>query len=31
MSIEILIKKCTGCSLCLKSCPFGAIEILEKK
>jgi len=30
-SINILSDKCTGCKLCLKSCPFGAIKIEEKK
>ncbi|MFA5093076.1 MAG: FAD-binding protein [Candidatus Omnitrophota bacterium] len=31
MSIAIIIEKCTGCSLCLKACPFGAIQIINKK
>lgn len=30
MSIKIIGEKCTGCSLCLKSCGQGAIEISEK-
>jgi len=31
MSIQIIIEKCTGCSLCVKACPFGAIKIENKK
>ncbi len=31
MSIRVLNEKCTGCKLCVKSCPFGAIEIADKK
>jgi len=31
MSIAIIIEKCTGCSLCLKVCPFDAIRIMDKK
>lgn len=31
MPIEIIIEKCTGCSLCLKACPFDAIRIMDKK
>lgn len=31
MSVYILGDKCVGCSACLKSCPFGAIEIKDKK
>ena len=29
--IKIIPEKCTGCRLCLKACPFGAIEIVNKK
>jgi len=31
MSIKVINEKCTGCKLCIKSCPFGAIEISNKK
>lgn len=31
MSIRIITEKCTGCSLCLKACPFAAITIVNKK
>lgn len=31
MAIQIIIEKCTGCSLCVTACPFDAIRILEKK
>ena len=31
MSIKIILEKCTGCSLCVKACPFNAISIVEKK
>ncbi len=30
MSIIVLKDKCTGCKLCIKACPFGAIAIEEK-
>ncbi len=30
MSIKLIKEKCTGCSLCLRSCAYGAIEIKEK-
>ncbi|MCX5791052.1 MAG: electron transfer flavoprotein subunit alpha [Elusimicrobia bacterium] len=30
-SIKILLDKCTGCTLCVKSCPFGAIHMAERK
>jgi len=31
MSIQIIVEKCTGCALCVKSCPFGAIQVKDKK
>ncbi len=31
MAIKIILEKCTGCSLCVKTCPFGAISVAEKK
>lgn len=31
MGVRILKEKCIGCKLCLKSCPFNAIEIKEGK
>lgn len=31
MPIQIILDKCTGCSLCLKVCPFDAIRIMDKK
>jgi len=31
MSIKIDKNKCTGCTLCVKVCPFSAIEIKDKK
>ncbi len=30
-SITILLDKCTGCTLCVRSCPFGAIHMANKK
>ncbi|MDP2912975.1 MAG: electron transfer flavoprotein subunit alpha [Candidatus Omnitrophota bacterium] len=29
--IQILLDKCTGCTLCVKSCPFGAVHMANKK
>ncbi len=29
--ITVLIEKCSGCKICIKSCPFSAIEIKDKK
>ncbi len=31
MALKLLIEKCTGCSLCIKVCPFDAIRIMNKK
>jgi len=31
MAIHIISEKCTGCSLCIKVCPFDAIRIMDKK
>jgi len=31
MSIKIIKDKCTGCKMCIKVCPFGALEVVEKK
>jgi electron transfer flavoprotein alpha subunit len=30
MSIKVLKDKCTGCTLCVRACPFGAIKVVEK-
>ncbi|MFC1668598.1 FAD-binding protein [Chlamydiota bacterium] len=30
MSIEVIIDKCVGCSLCLKACPYNAIKMEDK-
>lgn len=30
-SIRVIYEKCIGCKLCIKSCPFGSIEVIEKK
>ncbi|MFH1783376.1 MAG: electron transfer flavoprotein subunit alpha [bacterium] len=30
MKIEVIKEKCTGCKLCVPSCPFAAIEIVAK-
>ena len=31
MSIKVFADKCTGCTLCVKACPFGAIEMKERE
>jgi electron transfer flavoprotein alpha subunit len=31
MPIKIIIENCSGCSLCVKACPFDAIRIMDKK
>ncbi|MDD5422003.1 MAG: electron transfer flavoprotein subunit alpha [Candidatus Omnitrophica bacterium] len=28
-AISVILAKCTGCTLCVRSCPFGAIQILN--
>ena len=30
-SIKIVKDKCVGCKLCISACPFGAIEMIEKR
>jgi electron transfer flavoprotein alpha subunit len=30
MGIEIIEQKCVGCGLCIKACPFGAIDMVDK-
>ncbi len=30
MGIRVISEKCNGCKLCIKSCPYSAIEIVEK-
>ncbi len=29
MGIQVITEKCVGCSLCVKSCPYGAIEMQD--
>jgi electron transfer flavoprotein alpha subunit len=31
MSIQIIVEKCTGCTLCIKTCPFDALRMVDKK
>ncbi len=31
MGLIIIGEKCTGCSLCIRACPFGALELVDKK
>jgi electron transfer flavoprotein alpha subunit len=30
-TIQIMLDKCVGCTLCVKACPFGAIQMVGKK
>jgi electron transfer flavoprotein alpha subunit len=30
MPIQIIIEKCTGCTLCIKACPYDAIRMMDK-
>lgn len=31
MSIKVITEKCTGCKLCIRACPFSAIDVVSKK
>jgi len=31
MAVRLITDSCTGCSLCLRACPYGAIEMVQKK
>ena len=31
MPIQVIIEKCTGCTMCVKVCPFDAIRIMDKR
>jgi len=31
MAIQVIVEKCTGCTMCVKVCPFDAIRIMDKK
>lgn len=31
MPIQIIIEKCTGCTVCVKVCPFDAIRMMDKR
>ena len=29
MAVRLISENCTGCKLCLRACPYGAIDIVE--
>ena len=31
MAVRLVVENCTGCKLCLRACPYGAIDIIEGK
>jgi electron transfer flavoprotein alpha subunit/NAD-dependent dihydropyrimidine dehydrogenase PreA subunit len=31
MAVRLITESCTGCKLCLRACPYGAIEMVEGK
>ena len=31
MAVRLLVENCTGCKLCLRACPYGAIDMVEGK
>ena len=30
MALKVIYGKCTGCSLCVKACPFAALELVDR-
>ncbi|NIM04860.1 MAG: 4Fe-4S dicluster domain-containing protein, partial [Armatimonadetes bacterium] len=30
MALKITESKCTGCGLCVRVCPYGGVEVIEK-